>query len=102
MSKDEQNEELGKTLTSYQERKKTLSCMASKARRIADTMEEITNMLRTLPESDPPLQYNPKLVPQFASHEETYELLCDIEKLRGEIASDKKALEGMGVQFPIT
>lgn len=59
-------------------------------------------MLRKLPESESPFKHNPNLVPEHVSREESYDLLCKIEDVRSRISADRRSLEGMGVQFPIT
>ena len=102
MSKEEQADILGETLIRYQESKKTLCCLETKARRIAEKLESMAQLLRNLPTPDAPFKYNPSQVPKHPSHDESYNLICEIEDLRNNIATDRKSLEGMGIEFPIT
>ncbi len=101
MSHQEQESLVGGTLIQYQEKKKTLCCMETKAARIAENLEAVATLLRNIPEFQAPPRHNPNLVPEHSPHDEVFDLVCKIWDLRNEIAADRKALTGMGVCFPI-
>ena len=101
MSQEEQKALIGEILIRYQERKKTLCCMETKARVMAEKLEAMAKILQSVPGFIAPPRHNSNLVPEFPGHGEVFELVCEITDLRGEIATNRKSLAGMGVQFPV-
>ena len=103
MSRSDEKKLIGETLIRYQDRKKSLCCLETKARNMADQLTEMAGKLRSVPAPEMPhlLRHNRQNVPDMPDADEPYELMCEIQSLMVAISEDRKSLQGMGVQFPI-
>ena len=102
MSEQEKADIIGSTLLDYQEKKKTLCCLQTKAVRMATKLENAAAILKNVPdEHHGYLKHNLTSL-DLPTEKAVLDVAHGIDALRSEIEHDRKSLKGMGVQFPIT
>lgn len=102
MSKQEQDEIGRDLLWGYQQKKKTLCCLESKAESLAGVLENRAKMLRQVPDFEEPPEHQPFFDPLWKEQPEAADLISKIWRHRKELSEMKNRLTRMGVPFPIS